>query len=625
MKQSTFALRCLLSLTLTSALFLRPGLAEESALPTTETSEAATEQTRLTDQDLSEQVEIIVRSELRSSSRTSHGVAVSLKNTSDEDLAGPIVLAVDGTGVDALKLAETDGELTDGAGYIEFIPETGTLRAGQITRSKRIEFSSEETLPLESRRAFELTARVVCPADAELAAAAGEADEVDEEDLVPGKSYTWEEVRHAMDVQIKHTPELLKHEGVVGTAIGEDPDGNLVVLLYTTRHGVVKEMPGSVGGIDLGQDVVGDRFRARPATDRVVRRNGKTVALPPPANRGGLGQPGGDGADAGNETITAAPAETVAEEADIQIATGDEEVADPNLIISGGIIDPTERCPRPVPIGVSAFNGVGGSFAGTLGCRCIDSAGTQYILSNSHVFSREGLASIGEPILQPSPGDGGIAGDEIANLVDFQPYFLPSATGGSDFPNGLGVNVMDCALAEVIPGTVAATSPVYGAPSREIATPVLGMRVQKFGRTTAQTGGRLSGLNVIVPVGFGLGVIEFVGQIAYKGDDPSRSLGAPGDSGSLIVTVEDNRPVGLLFAGGGGTTLANPIGVVLNRFGVVIDDGSGIPPNAAGVSGTTGGAVAPLTPGEMADMFLPASRRHSSARDTAEAGAARGK
>ncbi|MFG0333436.1 MAG: hypothetical protein ACF8TS_08755 [Maioricimonas sp. JB049] len=408
MKQSTFALRFLLSLTLTSALFVRPGLAEESARPATESGEPATEQTRLTDQDLSEQVEILVRSELRSSSRTSHGVAVSLKNTSDEDLTGPIVLAVDGTGVEALKLAEADGELADGAGYIEFIPETGTLRAGQLTRSKRIEFASEETLPLESRRAFELTARVVCPADAERAAAAGK---VDEEDLVPGKSYTWDEVRHAMDVQIRHTPELLKHEGVVGTAIGEDPDGNLVVLLYTTRRGVVKELPGSVDGIDLGQDVVGDRFRARPATDRVVRRNGKTVALPPPANREGLGRPAGEGAEDGDEPVTAAPAETVADEANIQIATGDEDVADPNLLISGGIIDPTERCPRPVPIGVSAFNGVGGSVAGTLGCRCIDSAGTQYILSNSHVFSREGLASIGEPILQPSPGEGGTGGD----------------------------------------------------------------------------------------------------------------------------------------------------------------------------------------------------------------------
>ncbi|MFG0333437.1 MAG: hypothetical protein ACF8TS_08760 [Maioricimonas sp. JB049] len=210
-------------------------------------------------------------------------------------------------------------------------------------------------------------------------------------------------------------------------------------------------------------------------------------------------------------------------------------------------------------------------------------------------------------------------------MVDFQPYFIPSETGGSDFANGLGVNVMDCALAEVIPGSVAATSPIYGAPSRDIATPVLGMRVQKFGRTTADTSGTLSGLNVIVPVGFGLGVIEFVGQIAYKGDDASRSLGAPGDSGSLIVTIEGNRPVGLLFAGGGGTTLANPIGVVLNRFNVVIDDGSGIPPNAAGVSGTTGGAVAPLTPGDMTDFFLPASRRHNSAGETATAGAARGR
>jgi|GEM_PF-2655706 len=623
MKQSTFALRFLLTWMMAAAVSLPAGFAADPDRPAIPAEESGTDASRLADADLSEQVEIIVRSDLRSSTRTSHGVAVSLKNTSDEDLAGPIVLAVDGTGVEALTLADTDGELTDGAAYIEFVPETGTLRSGQVTRSRRIGFTSEEPLPLASRRAFELSARVVRPADAEMVAAAE--GQPDEEDLVPGKSYTWDDVRHVMDVQLKHTPELLKHEGIVGTAVGEDSSGNLVVLLYTMRRGVLKELPGSVDGVDLGQEVVGDRFRARPATDRVVRRDGKTIALPPVA-RGGVNATddgaadAGDVADAGDATdaVAASPANAPSE-ASIDISTGGESGASADLVVSDGVLDPTERCPRPVPIGVSAFNGLGAGSAGTLGCRCIDSAGTQYILSNTHVFALEGLASIGDPILQPSPGDGGGADDVIANLVDFQPYFLPSASGGSDFANGEGVNVMDAALAEVVPGTVGAASPTYGAPSRDVATPVLGMRVQKFGRTTGQTTGKITGLNVTVPVAFSVDIIVFVGQIAYQGD-AARPMTDAGDSGSLIVTERDDRPVALHFAGGGGSSLGNPIGAVLNRFNVIVDDGSGELPIAAGVSGTTGGAVAPLTPGDMTNFFLPAAHRHREA-----GGAARGK
>jgi tripartite motif-containing protein 71 len=57
----------------------------------------------------------------------------------------------------------------------------------------------------------------------------------------------------------------------------------------------------------------------------------------------------------------------------------------------------------------------------------------------------------------------------------------------------------------------------------------------------------------------------------------SFSLG--GDSGSLIVTDdEENSPVGLLFAGSDTKTFAKRIDLVLNRFGVTIDDGTGPTP-----------------------------------------------
>ena len=58
-------------------------------------------------------------------------------------------------------------------------------------------------------------------------------------------------------------------------------------------------------------------------------------------------------------------------------------------------------------------------------------------------------------------------------------------------------------------------------------------------------------------------------QLAVSGVGGQFSSG--GDSGSLVVDAVTRHPVGLLFAGGGlGTTFVNPIGPVLDRFGVEI-------------------------------------------------------
>ena len=68
-------------------------------------------------------------------------------------------------------------------------------------------------------------------------------------------------------------------------------------------------------------------------------------------------------------------------------------------------------------------------------------------------------------------------------------------------------------------------------------------------------------------------ISRFEDQILISGD----GFSAGGDSGSLIVSdgvlMADRCPVGLLFAGSPTSTIANPIGVVLDRFGVAIDDG----------------------------------------------------
>ncbi len=231
--------------------------------------------------------------------------------------------------------------------------------------------------------------------------------------------------------------------------------------------------------------------------------------------------------------------------------------------------DPTARFPRPVPIGVST--GHPDITAGTIGCRVKDGSGNVYALSNNHVYANSNNASIGDNELQPGPYDGGQdPEDAIGTLYDYEPIKFD----GSD-------NTIDAAIASTTTSMVGYATPSdgYGTPSTTTVSATVGLNVQKFGRTTHWTHGEVSEINVTVDVCYEsrgpfncVKLARFVDQIAITPGDFSDG----GDSGSLIVTDDSNKkPVGLLFAGSDTRTIANPIGAVLSRFNVSIDDGSG--------------------------------------------------
>ena len=233
--------------------------------------------------------------------------------------------------------------------------------------------------------------------------------------------------------------------------------------------------------------------------------------------------------------------------------------------VTTGIIEaraPTDRFPRPVPIGVSA--GVQG-LTGTLGVRVTDGTNV-YALSNNHVFAASNSASIGAGITQPGGGDGGSdPADRIGTLHAYQPI---NFSAGS-------TNTMDAAIALTSPANVGTSTPPdgYGTPSLITAEASIGQPVQKYGRTTGLQQGTVAGLDVAVDVCY-LFLFNTCFQQARFVDQISVSPGtfsAPGDSGSLIVTQGGNQPVALLFAGGEGLTIGNPIDAVLQRFGVTID------------------------------------------------------
>lgn len=227
--------------------------------------------------------------------------------------------------------------------------------------------------------------------------------------------------------------------------------------------------------------------------------------------------------------------------------------------------DPKRGFERPVPIGVST--GHPKVTAGTIGARVTDGS-RAYALSNNHIFAASNGGAEGDRLLQPGVADGGRDPDDaIGTLFDFEP--LHFCGGPSCTPNRI-----DAAIALTSADELGNETPEggYGAPRPWTVDPALGLEVQKYGRTTGLTTGRITGIHATIDVRYKDGIARFEDQLVITGNG---AFSAGGDSGSLVVTkgalLGDRRPVGLLFAGSNVSTLANPIDPVLERFGVRID------------------------------------------------------
>lgn len=227
---------------------------------------------------------------------------------------------------------------------------------------------------------------------------------------------------------------------------------------------------------------------------------------------------------------------------------------------------------RPAPGGVSI--GHYEITAGTLG-RLVHKNEQIMILSNNHILANMNEAEIGDPILQPSAYDGGTAEDEIAKLHS---YVEINKTGVSTCPfanaivsvlnhlaeffgrqtrlassTGFQKNLVDCALAK--PNNdhdVSSSILETGEIAKGDVEPTLLMKVKKSGRSSRLTFGEITQIEVTANVQAGDGEFAiFTNQFAMGG-----KMSEPGDSGSVILT-EDNKCVGLLFAGSETMTLAN--------------------------------------------------------------------
>jgi len=178
-----------------------------------------------------------------------------------------------------------------------------------------------------------------------------------------------------------------------------------------------------------------------------------------------------------------------------------------------------------------------------------------YVLSNNHVLANSNVARIGDPILQPGPADGGtFPADVIARLSRFVTInFLPSTRP----------NYVDAAIAE---------GPFHWL-DREIywigyvkgvraGYPRVGELVQKTGRTTNYTTGRVTAINATVNVNYGAGrIARFIRQIV------TTNMSAGGDSGSLVLDHNENA-LGLLYAGSSQAMILKRIDYVQSLLGI---------------------------------------------------------
>lgn len=225
--------------------------------------------------------------------------------------------------------------------------------------------------------------------------------------------------------------------------------------------------------------------------------------------------------------------------------------------------------------------------AGTFGC-VVQKGGLELLLSNNHVLANSNDASVGDPIFQPGPLDGGTSADQIGTLYDFVQISMggggtPPAPSPCPIGNGVAgvANMASWAfrrktrLQAVVPQAANKIDAALCFPTEDyvkeihqIGKPVgvvdatIGMELQKYGRTTQYTTGKALQVNVTVNVSYGPGKIaQYVGQIL------AGEMSAGGDSGSLVLDME-NHAVGLLFAGSTETTIINHIDDVFSILGV---------------------------------------------------------
>ncbi|WP_049971614.1 chymotrypsin family serine protease [Haladaptatus cibarius] len=221
---------------------------------------------------------------------------------------------------------------------------------------------------------------------------------------------------------------------------------------------------------------------------------------------------------------------------------------------------------RPVVGGVSEINAKeSAATAGPYPARITDtstanwsdaaSEGDLVRLSNNHVYARINDAEFGEPIIQPSPTDGGSLPDdktgELLGYVTAEDGAAVDVAARSIDPEQDSAEYHE--LDDSWPTTV----------RREDYRSLKGKTVTKTGRTTGVTQSQVKATSASVRVRFG-----DAGTLTLRDQCIAGAMSEGGDSGSPVFLDSSGELVGLLFAGSSRQTIFNKIGNVESELGV---------------------------------------------------------
>lgn len=207
---------------------------------------------------------------------------------------------------------------------------------------------------------------------------------------------------------------------------------------------------------------------------------------------------------------------------------------------------------NPLRGGISISTPYAGT--GTLGGIVRDRAtGRPMLLSNWHVLVTYWGAPRGQAILQPSRDDGGRIAEIVVGLER----------------DAMSAN-LDAAVAFLNNRRQPSNRQLDGRLVTRAGRAILGMNVEKSGRSSGKTYGRVTGIEGVARLRYNWveRMIGHVVTIEPRGGEVSR----PGDSGSWWINSANGEAIGLHFAGGNYPErgLALDMGAVLNALDVDI-------------------------------------------------------
>ncbi|WP_158072880.1 hypothetical protein [Clostridium haemolyticum] len=205
---------------------------------------------------------------------------------------------------------------------------------------------------------------------------------------------------------------------------------------------------------------------------------------------------------------------------------------------------------RPVTAGYS-IGPLTKIYGGSMGCLLTDGV-DYYILSCNHVLAYLGEVSLNTPILQPSVIDGGKKESDIfAILSKYIPIKFESTFSHP-------TNYVDCAVAKVINKSLVSSSITLIGKPKGLIIPRLNEPVQKVGKSTGLTVGKILAIDCSTKVLFSNGKSG-----VFKKQIATNLLVKGGDSGSVMLDYNNNI-IGLLISGTDTISIANSIQTVLD-------------------------------------------------------------